>query len=284
MKPIIETKQLCFTYSTGTPFEKAAVTDCNIKINKGEFLGIIGHTGSGKSTLVQMLNGLIKPTSGHVLIDGTDIWVQPKKIRDVRFKVGLVFQYPEHQLFAETVEKDIAFGPGNQKLTEDEIKQRVEEAAEFAGLQQSLLLKSPFDLSGGEKRRAAIAGVIAMRPEILILDEPTAGLDPQGRDAILKQVSRYRETSGSTVILVTHSMEDAARFTDRLLVMGSGRAVMLDDTAKVFEAGEELEKLGLRLPQITKIFTLLREKGYDFPTDILTVERGVEEIKMRMGS
>ena len=276
---IIETEDLSFVYGQGTPFEKKANDKLNIQIKEGEFVGIIGHTGSGKSTLVQMLNGLIKPTSGTVKLNGQNIWAAPKEIRKVRFKVGLVFQYPEYQLFEETVEKDIAFGPGNMGLSEEQIKERVRSAARFAGLKDELLSKSPFDLSGGEKRRAAIAGVIAMDPDVLILDEPTAGLDPAGRDVLLAQIRQYHKERKNTVLLVSHSMEDIARTADRILVMNKGKAAMFDDTKTVFSRGEELEKMGLRVPQVTKIMARLQKMGYNLPSGILTVEKAANEIQ-----
>lgn len=276
---IIETEDLSFVYGQGTPFEKKANDKLNIQIKEGEFVGIIGHTGSGKSTLVQMLNGLIKPTSGTVKLNGQNIWAAPKEIRKVRFKVGLVFQYPEYQLFEETVEKDIAFGPGNMGLSEKQIKERVRSAARFAGLKDELLLKSPFDLSGGEKRRAAIAGVIAMDPDVLILDEPTAGLDPAGRDVLLAQIRQYHKERKNTVLLVSHSMEDIARTADRILVMNKGKAAMFDDTKTVFSRGEELEKMGLRVPQVTKIMARLQKMGYNLPSGILTVEQAANELQ-----
>lgn len=276
---IIETEDLSFVYGQGTPFEKKANDKLNIQIKEGEFVGIIGHTGSGKSTLVQMLNGLIKPTSGTVKLNGQNIWAAPKEIRKVRFKVGLVFQYPEYQLFEETVEKDIAFGPGNMGLSEEQIKERVRSAARFAGLKDELLSKSPFDLSGGEKRRAAIAGVIAMDPDVLILDEPTAGLDPAGRDVLLAQIRQYHKERKNTVLLVSHSMEDIARTADRILVMNKGKAAMFDDTKTVFSRGEELEKMGLRVPQVTKIMARLKKMGYNLPSGILTVEQAANELQ-----
>lgn len=276
---IIETEDLSFVYGQGTPFEKKANDKLNIQIKEGEFVGIIGHTGSGKSTLVQMLNGLIKPTSGTVKLNGQDIWAAPKEIRKVRFKVGLVFQYPEYQLFEETVEKDIAFGPGNMGLSEEQIKERVRSAACFVGLKDELLSKSPFDLSGGEKRRAAIAGVIAMDPDVLILDEPTAGLDPAGRDVLLAQIRQYHKERKNTVLLVSHSMEDIARTADRILVMNKGKAAMFDDTKTVFSRGEELEKMGLRVPQVTKIMARLQKMGYNLPSGILTVEQAANELQ-----
>ncbi|MGN0442137.1 MAG: energy-coupling factor transporter ATPase [Acutalibacteraceae bacterium] len=276
---IIETEDLSFVYGQGTPFEKKANDKLNIQIKEGEFVGIIGHTGSGKSTLVQMLNGLIKPTSGTVKLNGQDIWAAPKEIRKVRFKVGLVFQYPEYQLFEETVEKDISFGPGNMGLSEEQIKERVRSAARFAGLKDELLSKSPFDLSGGEKRRAAIAGVIAMDPDVLILDEPTAGLDPAGRDVLLAQIWQYHKERKNTVLLVSHSMEDIARTADRILVMNKGKAAMFDDTKTVFSRGEELEKMGLRVPQVTKIMARLQKMGYNLPSGILTIEQAANELQ-----
>lgn len=272
---ILELKNVCYTYGTGTPFEKKAVNDVSFSVNKGELIGIIGHTGSGKSTLVQMLNGLMKPTSGQVLLDGVDIWDKPKEIRKIRFKVGMVFQYPEYQLFEETVYKDIAFGPTNKGLSAEEIDKEVRRAARFTGLKDELLDKSPFDLSGGEKRRAAIAGVIAMDPDVLVLDEPTAGLDPMGRDVLLSQIVRYHEERQNTVLLVSHSMEDIARVADRIVVMNKSQLVMFDETQKIFARGDELEKIGLRIPQITKIMSQLRKRGVDVPEGILTVDAAV---------
>lgn len=273
---ILELKNICYTYGAGTPFEKKAVNDVSFSVNKGELIGIIGHTGSGKSTLVQMLNGLMKPTSGQVLLDGVDIWDKPKEIRKIRFKVGMVFQYPEYQLFEETVYKDIAFGPTNKGLSAEEIDKEVRRAARFTGLKDELLDKSPFDLSGGEKRRAAIAGVIAMDPDVLVLDEPTAGLDPMGRDVLLSQIVRYHKERQNTVLLVSHSMEDIARVADRIVVMNKSKLVMFDETQKVFARGDELEKIGLRIPQITKIMSQLRKRGVDVPEGILTVDSAVD--------
>ena len=275
---VIETKNLTYTYGAGTPFEKTAVDNVSIGVKKGEFLGIIGHTGSGKSTFIQTLNGLLRPTKGTVLLNGKDIWEEPKKIRSVRFQVGMVFQYPEHQLFEETVLKDICFGPGNMGLDKQEVEKRARLAAQFAGLPEELLDKSPFELSGGQKRRAAIAGVIAMDPDVLILDEPTAGLDPQGRDRLLEQISDYRKKRGNTILLVSHSMEDIARFADRVLVMNAGKAVMLDTTANVFSHGRELESMGLRVPQVTGILLTLQEKGYPVHP-VLTVDEAVKELR-----
>lgn len=271
---LIETQDLRFVYGKGTPFEKEALKGATLAINQGEFIGVIGHTGSGKSTLVQMLNGLLKPDAGKVFLNGTDIWAKPKEIRKVRFEVGLVFQYPEYQLFEETVYKDIAFGPTNKGITDkDELDAIVRRAAEFAGLKESLLEKSPFDLSGGEKRRAAIAGVIAMEPKVLILDEPTAGLDPKGRDRILNQIRKYREQTGSTVLLVSHSMEDIARVADRVLVMNHGNVEMFDTTEKVFQQGEHLAEIGLKVPQVTQIFLELKKLGADVDTGVYTMEQ-----------
>ena len=278
MSSIIRTDHLTMTYGVNTPFEKVAVNDLNIEIMEGEFLGIIGHTGSGKSTLVQMLNGLITPTTGKVLLRDKDINENKKKLREVRFQVGMVFQYPEYQLFEETVYRDIAFGPTNMGLTGDELDKRVRESARFTGLKDKLLNKSPFDLSGGEKRRAAIAGVIAMDPDVLILDEPTAGLDPQGRDKLLNQILSYHKERKNTVILVSHSMEDIARVADRILVMNKGNAEILAPKREVFAQGERLEKMGLRVPQITKITQLLQKKGIDLPDGILTVEEAFDSI------
>lgn len=278
MSNVLELKNLSFVYGQKTPFEKRAVDNVSVSIEKGEFIGIIGHTGSGKSTLVQMLNGLIRPTEGQVLFDGEDIWQNPKEIRKIRFKVGMVFQYPEYQLFEETVYKDIAFGPSNMGKTAQEIDMAVRKAAEFTDLKPQLLQKSPFDLSGGEKRRAAIAGVIAMDPEVLVLDEPTAGLDPMGRDVLLTQIVQYHKKRKNTVLLVSHSMEDIARVADRIIVMNNSRLVMFDKTKEVFSHGRELEKIGLKVPQITRIMLELKEKGYDVPDGILTVDEAFSAV------
>lgn len=275
MSKVLELKNLSYVYGTGTPFEKTAVNNLSLSIEKGEFIGIMGHTGSGKSTLVQMLNGLMKPTSGQVFLDGENIWANPKDIRKIRFKVGMVFQYPEYQLFEETVAKDIAFGPTNMGKSGAELEKAVNDAARFTGLKDELLEKSPFDLSGGEKRRAAIAGVIAMNPEVLVLDEPTAGLDPMGRDVLLSQIVQYHKERKNTVILVSHSMEDIARVADKIIVMNKSNLVMFDKTKEVFSKGRELEKIGLRVPQITKIMLELREKGFDVPEGILTVDEAM---------
>ncbi len=276
--PLLEIKDLSFTYGPGTVFEKKAVNNVSLSIEKGDFIGIIGHTGSGKSTFIQTLNGLYKPTEGQIILDGKDIWENPKKIRNVRFRVGMVFQYPEYQLFEETAEKDIAYGPKNMGLSDSEIKERVMKAAKFVGLKPELLKKSPFELSGGEKRRVAIAGVIAMEPDILILDEPTAGLDPNGRDILLAQISAYHREKENTVLLVSHSMEDISRIADKILVMNKGNMFAFDDTKKVFARGEELEKIGLRIPEITKIMIGLKDRGYNVSTDIYSVEQAVNEI------
>lgn len=275
---VIETKNLTYTYGAGTPFSKTAIEDVNIAIKKGEFIGLIGHTGSGKSTLIQQLNGLLRPTSGTVLLNGKDIWEKKKEIRKVRFQVGMVFQYPEYQLFEDTVIKDIGFGPRNMGLSQDEVNQRVMQAVDFVGLDHVLLEKSPFDLSGGEKRRAAIAGVIAMDPDVLVLDEPTAGLDPQGRDHLLSQIKAYHKQRQNTVILVSHSMEDIARVADRVLVMNESKVFLFDETAKVFSHAKELEQIGLRVPQVTKIMMKLHENGYPVDPAVFTLEQAVKEI------
>ena len=275
---VIETKNLTYTYGAGTPFSKTAIEDVNIAIKKGEFIGLIGHTGSGKSTLIQQLNGLLRPTSGTVLLNGKDIWEKKKEIRKVRFQVGMVFQYPEYQLFEDTVIKDIGFGPRNMGLSQDEVNQRVMQAVDFVGLDHALLEKSPFDLYGGEKRRAAIAGVIAMDPDVLILDEPTAGLDPQGRDHLLSQIKAYHKQRQNTVILVSHSMEDIARVADRVLVMNESKVFLFDETAKVFSHAKELEQIGLRVPQVTKIMMKLHENGYPVDPAVFTLEQAVKEI------
>ncbi len=269
---LIETRNCTVRYSTGTPFEKEALSDVSVRIEEGEFVGVIGHTGSGKSSFVQLLNGLLKPESGTVLIDGRDIWEQPKEIRRVRFEVGMVFQYPEYQLFEETVYRDIAFGPTNMGLSADEIRERVHTAAEWVGLKPELLEKSPFELSGGEKRRAAIAGVMAMRPRVLILDEPTAGLDPRGRDRILARIRDYQKQFHTTVLLVSHSMEDIARVADRVLVLNNSRVAMLEPTASIFSHVAELESMGLTVPAITRVLLKLRERGIAVPDHIYTVE------------
>ncbi len=275
---ILETQDLKFVYGTGTPFEKTAVDELNLKINSGEVLGLIGHTGSGKSTLIQMLNGLIKPTSGKVLFDGKDIWAEPKKIRALRFKVGMVFQYPEYQLFDETVIKDISFGPKNMGLSDSEAMQKAYQAAEFVGLEQHLYNKSPFELSGGEKRRAAIAGVIAMDPDVLILDEPTAGLDPKGQEMLLSQIKQYHAHRKNTIILVSHSMEDIGNTCDRVLVMNKGKQEMLDETKDVFARGAELRKIGLKVPQITHIMEKLHAMGLDVDKGTIKLDEAIKQL------
>ncbi|MBQ3258983.1 MAG: energy-coupling factor transporter ATPase [Clostridia bacterium] len=269
---LIETENCTLRYSAGTPFEREALHDVSVSIEEGEFVGVIGHTGSGKSSFVQLLNGLLKPESGRVLLDGRDIWESPKEIRKVRFEVGMVFQYPEYQLFEETVFKDIAFGPHNMGLSDEEIRERVVTAAEWVGLKAELLEKSPFELSGGEKRRAAIAGVMAMRPRVLILDEPTAGLDPRGRDLILNRIRAYQQEFHTTVLLVSHSMEDIARVADRVLVLNNGSVAMFETTDRIFSQAAELENMGLSVPAVTKIFAKLRERGFAVPDSVYTVE------------
>ena len=278
MIPILETKRVTYTYWQGTPFQKTALQEVDFQAYPGECLGIIGQTGSGKSTLIQHLNGLLRPTSGHVLIDGEDIWEKPKEIRKFRFKVGLVFQYPEHQLFEETVRRDIAFGPRNMGLPEDEIERRVREAAELVELRESVLDMSPFEISGGQKRRAAIAGVIAMRPQVLILDEPTAGLDPRGRDRILNMVRDYHSHEKNTVLLVSHSMEDIARYAPKVLVMHRAGLYMYDEVEKIFSRAEEMENIGLAVPQITQICMELARRGYPIRPDTYTVQSAKEQI------
>ncbi len=265
MALFLQIQNLRHVYSAGTPFEHIALDDVSFSVEKGEFVGIIGHTGSGKSTLMQHLNGLLKPTSGKILLDGKDIWADKQTTRQTRFRVGLVFQYPEYQLFEETVYKDIAFGPKNMGLDKDEVDRRVLEAAELVGLTREQLLVSPFDLSGGQKRRVAIAGVIAMEPEVLILDEPTAGLDPTGREDILTNIQNYRRTKGATVMMVSHSMNDVARLTDRLLVMRGGCLAMDGTPEQVFARAEELLEYGLDIPEITQVFLRLRQMGLDVP-------------------
>lgn len=269
---ILETQELTYVYSPGTPFEKTAVDHVNLKIEAGEMIGVMGHTGSGKSTLIQHFNGLLHPTSGKILLDGEDIWADKKKIRDVRFKVGLVFQYPEYQIFEETVYKDIAFGPKNMGLDDAEIKRRVLETAHDIGLKEELMERSPFELSGGQKRRVAIAGVMAMEPKILILDEPTAGLDPTGRDMILGHIQAYHKRTKNTVLIVSHSMEDIAGFADKILVMNKGSLFCYDDTERVFSRAEEIAEIGLDVPQITKVFIELKKQGLDFGKDVYTME------------
>ena len=272
MEPILQIEHLTHTYSAGTPFQRSAVDDMNLSMMDGECLGIIGHTGSGKSTLIQHLNGLLKPTSGRILLQGRDIWADPKKIRDVRFQVGLVFQYPEYQLFEETVYKDIAFGPKNMGLDEADIDRRVRDAAAFVGLTEAMLDKSPFELSGGQKRRVAIAGVIAMEPKVLVLDEPTAGLDPRGRDDILARIQDYHRAKNASVVLVSHSMEEIARNVDRIVVLSDSHVFMEGTPRQVFARADELEQVGLDIPQVTKVALALRRRGLPVDTAVYTVE------------
>ena len=278
MAPILQVQNLTHTYSAGTPFEHKALDDMNFSVEAGEFIGIIGHTGSGKSTLMQHLNGLLKPTSGKVLLDGKDIWSDKKLTRQARFRVGLVFQYPEYQLFEETVYKDISFGPKNMGLSREEVDRRVREAAGFVGLSEEQLQMSPFDLSGGQKRRVALAGVIAMEPEILILDEPTAGLDPVGREEILANIQAYRKAKNATIMMVSHSMSDVARLTDRLLVLSGAKIAMDGTPAEVFNRAWELEEIGLDIPDVTRVFMRLKEMG--LPVEpVYTLEQAVETLK-----
>ena len=280
MEPILSVKNLKYVYSAGTPFEHTALEDVSFSVNRGEFIGIIGHTGSGKSTLMQQLNGLLKPTSGSVILDGQDIWSDKKLTRQARFRVGLVFQYPEYQLFEETVYRDIAFGPKNMGLSAEEIDRRVREAAGFVGITDAQLQASPFDLSGGQKRRVAIAGVIAMEPEILILDEPTAGLDPSGRREILSNIAAYRKSQNATIMMVSHSMEDVARLTDRLLVLSGSRLAMDGTPDEIFAHAEELLNMGLNIPQVTQVFLHLRNMGLDV-SGVYTIEQAVAALKTR---
>ncbi len=275
---ILETKNLTHVYSKGTTSQVDAIRDVSLKIEKGELVGIIGHTGSGKSTLIQHFNGLLKATSGTVLLEGKDIWEDKSKIRNVRFRVGICFQYPEYQLFEETVYRDIAFGPTNMKLDEREIDRRVRSVIKFVGLDESYLEKSPFDLSGGEKRRVAIAGVMAMEPDVLILDEPCAGLDPKGRDTVLSLISDYRRNTGSTVLVVSHSMEDISKIATKVLVMNESRLAYYDTVDAVFSHSEELKNMGLNIPVITSLFLKLKEKGYSVNTDVYTLEKARDEI------
>lgn len=268
---VLKTEDLTYVYSQGTPFEKTAVDHVNLEINEGEIIGIMGHTGSGKSTLIQHFNGLLKATSGKIYLDGQDIWADKSKIREVRFKVGLVFQYPEYQIFEETVYKDIAFGCKNMGLGEAEIKRRVIETAHDIGLPEEILEKSPFELSGGQKRRVAIAGVMAMNPRVLILDEPAASLDPVGRDMIFEYIKSYHARTKNTILIVSHSMEDIAKFADKILVMNNGGVFCFDETEKVFLRAEEISRIGLDVPQITRIFLALKKHGIDFGKEVYTV-------------
>ncbi|MCD8375408.1 MAG: energy-coupling factor transporter ATPase [Oscillospiraceae bacterium] len=278
MDPILQTEKLCHTYSSGTPFQHDALVDVDFAAYPGEYLGIIGRTGSGKSTLIQHLNGLLKPTSGRVLLNGQDIWSDKAFTRSARFQVGLVFQFPEYQLFAETVYKDIAFGPKNMGLDEGEIDRRVRRAAGFVGLDEALLDKSPFELSGGQKRRAAIAGVIAMEPRVLVLDEPTAGLDPSGSEEILSNIRAYQQEQQATIILVSHSMEEVAQNVDRLVVICDGRLRYSGTPREVFSHGPELEAMGLGVPQMTRVFHRLRGLGLPVDSSVYTVEQARDAV------
>ncbi len=273
MEAIIQTEKLSHVYSAGTPFERGALIDVDFTAYRGEYLGIIGHTGSGKSTLIQHLNGLLKPTSGVVRFDGRDIWESKERTRQTRFQVGLVFQYPEYQLFEETVYKDIAFGPGNMGLDEKEIDRRVRDAASFVGLSDEILEKSPFELSGGQKRRVAIAGVIAMEPAVLVLDEPTAGLDPVGVEGILGNIRDYHQAKNATIVIVSHSMEEMARTVDRIVVVDDGRIPFSGSPREVFAHGDELERMGLGVPQMTRVFHRLRAMGVDIDPSVYTIEQ-----------
>lgn len=283
MTPILEVRDLSHIYSAGTPFQRAAIEHITFSVQRGEFVGIIGHTGSGKSTLIQHLNGLLKPSAGQVLFDGRDIWSDKAFTRKIRFRVGLVFQYPEYQLFEETVFKDIAFGPKNMGLSKEEIERRVLEAAGFVGVPQEQLSKSPFDLSGGQKRRVAIAGVIAMEPDVLILDEPTAGLDPQGRDSILCNIRTYQRAKNATILMVSHAMDEVARLTDRLLVLDHGGIRMDGTPREVFAQAEVLQQIGLSIPQVTRLFLRLRELGLPVDASVYTVEQAVEQLSEMKG-
>ncbi len=275
---VIEVKDLTYRYGIGTPFEKTAVDHVQLTIPTGAYVGIIGHTGSGKSTLIQHLNGLLQPTEGTVMLDGKDIWADKAEMRQVRFRVGLVFQYPEYQIFEETVFRDIAFGPKNMGLSEDEIHARVKEIAGIVGISDDMLEHSPFLLSGGQKRRVAIAGVMAMRPEVLILDEPTAGLDPRGREEILCEIDLYRKKTGATILLVSHSMEDVARHAEHILVMNKGSVFCYDTVQRVFSRAGELQKIGLAVPQITRVCAALRQNGLAIDENIYTVEQAKEQL------
>ena len=281
---MIKTEHLTHKYGVGTPFESIAIEDVNLHIQKGDYVGVIGHTGSGKSTLISHFNAILKPTSGKIYIDGKDLWSSDKKHRiQTRFDVGLVFQYPEYQLFEETVYKDIAFGPKNMGLSAEVIDTRVKKALEFVGLKQSVLEKSPFDLSGGQKRRVAIAGVMAIEPKVLILDEPAAGLDPRGRDEILSRIKDYHRETGCTILLVSHSMEDVSKNANSILVMNKGKCMMHDSVPAVFERADELVKIGLDVPKITRVFISLQEKGYPVSRNVYSVEQGKDELMRLLG-
>ncbi len=278
MPPIIRTEGLSYTYNPGMPNATTAITDISFEMEEGSFLGVIGPTGCGKSTLITHFNGLLKPTAGKVFIDGQDIWEKPREIRKFRFLTGLVFQYPEYQLFEETVEKDISFGPRNMGLSDEEVHTRVIEAAHFCGLTDDMMQLSPFELSGGQKRRVAIAGVLAMQPRLLVLDEPAAGLDPEGRDTILNQLKQFHRDTGTSIVLVSHSMEDVAKYADKVLVLKDGGIAMYAETPEIFARADELVALGLSVPQITKIFLKLREMGLAIPTDVYTVKYAAEQV------
>lgn len=280
---ILQVENLTYTYGANSPFIKDAVSDVSFNIDEGEIVGIIGHTGSGKSTLVQHLNGLLKPTEGKIFIEDSNIWDKPKEIRKIRSKVGLVFQYPEYQLFEETVFSDIAFGPKNMGLCGEELEKRVMETCEIIGVKEEYLQKSPFDLSGGEKRRVAIAGVMAMRPKIIVFDEPTAGLDPKGRQDIMEIIYNYRKATNATVIIISHSMEDMAVLADKLLVMNKGSLAMFDTKENVFKNGDKLREMGLNVPIVTRVFDILRQKGLKLPDDVFTVSRAVEVLNKLKG-
>lgn len=275
---VLSVKNLKYEYSKGTPFQIGALKGVSVDFELGEIVGVIGHTGSGKSTLLQHLNGLLKPESGEVFFQDENIWSSKENVRKCRFGVGLCFQYPEHQLFESTVYEDIAFGPKNMGLSESEIKERVLESIKFVGLTDEYLEKSPFDLSGGEKRRVAIAGVISMKPKVLVLDEPTAGLDPVGKNDLLNLIKHYNKTTGSTVIFVSHNMDDVALVADRVLVLSDGNIVMNGTVEEVYSKGDELMNLGLDVPEITRVFLKLKEVGYDVPTDVYTVKQGKEKL------
>lgn len=279
--PVLCCEKLNYLYSVGTPFETAAVKNVDFSADEGEMIGIIGHTGSGKSTLIQHMNGLLEPHSGCVILNGNDIWSKEnrKKIRNVRFAVGLCFQYPEYQIFEENIFKEIAFGPKQMGLSNEKIALRVRESMEFVGLKGDMVDKSPFDLSGGQKRRVAIASVIAMKPQVLILDEPCAGLDPKGRDSILDMIKEYQRSTGSTVIIVSHSMEDVARLCTKVYVMNGGKVAMSGSVAEVYSRGNELKNMGLNVPQVTDIFIKLKERGVDCKTDIYTLEQAQDELE-----
>ncbi len=274
--PILKTENLTYTYAPGTPFKHTAVNNISFSVEKGEITGIIGHTGSGKSTLLQLLNGLLKPTEGAVYFDGSNIWEEPKKIGAYRYKIGLVFQYPEYQLFEETVKEDIAYGPKNMKLSDEEIEKRVNEAINIVGLKEHLLDKSPFDLSGGEKRRAAIAGIMAMKPDIIVFDEPTAGLDPIGRETVFEAIKKYRRDNNATIIIVSHSMEDMAAICENIIVMNDGNVVMHDSVDNVFKNSKKLKEIGLNVPLVTDVLLTLKDMGIDISAEYFTVDSAAE--------